>query len=98
MSDVRAPRKTKSGRIKRKAALVTDGKEPVATQWTAVPFAQVKPDSRREAFPSKSELQTFFDTFPNEIEENDKLILKQIDEAWLKKDLDEMFHLIKVSD
>lgn len=98
MSDVRAPRKTKSGRIKRKAALVTDGKEPVATQWTAVPFVPVKADNRREAFHSKSELQTFFDTFPNELEENEKLILKQIDEAWQRKDVDDMFHLIKVGD
>lgn len=104
MADIKAPRRGKSSRIKKKA-LMEDGEEsslkmsPVATQWTALPFVAVKPGSKRpEASRSNSELQIFFDTFPSEIEENEKFILKKIDEAWQRRDVDAMFQLIKVSD
>lgn len=104
MAYIIAPRRGKSSRMK-KNTLINDGEEsclkisPVATQWSGLPFAAVKADSKRhEASQSNSELQTFLDTFPTEIEENEKLILKQIDEAWQRKDVDAMFQLIKVSD
>lgn len=96
-------KKGKSSRMKKKA-LINDGDEsclkisPVATQWSGLPFAAVKADSKRhEASQSNFELQSFLDTFPNEIEEKEKTILRKIDEAWQRKDVDEMFQLIKVS-
>lgn len=103
MADIIAPRRDKSRRNK-KNALMKDGEEsslsPFATQWTAVPCAAaVKADSKtNKATQSNSELQTFLDTFPNELRDNEKLVLKKIDEAWQRKDLDAMFQLIKVSD
>ena len=97
------PRRGKSSRMKKKA-LINDGEEsclkisPVATQWSGLPFAAVKADSKRhEASQSNFELQSFLDTFPNEIEESERSILRKIDEAWQRKDLDAMFQLIKVS-
>ncbi|KAL9978711.1 hypothetical protein ACROYT_G016261 [Oculina patagonica] len=103
MADIIAPRRGKSIRRNKKNALMKDGEEsslkmsPFATQWTALPFAEVKADSKtHKATQSNSELQTaFLDTLPNELRDNEKLVLKKIDEAWQRKDLDAMFQLIK---
>ena len=93
----------KSSRMKKKV-LTNDGEEsclkisPVATEWSGLPFAAVKADSKRhEDSQSNFELQSFLDTFPNEIEESERSILRKIDEAWQRKDVDAMFQLIKVS-
>ena len=103
MAYIIPPRRGKSSRMKKKA-LINDGEEsclkisPVATQWSGLPFAAVKADSKRhEASQSNFELQSFLDTFPNKIEESERSILRKIDEAWQRKDLDAMFQLIKVS-
>jgi len=103
MANIIPPRRGKSSRMKRKA-LIKDGEESclkissVATQWSGLPFAAVKADGKRhEASQSNFELQSFLDTFPNEIGENEKSILRKIDEAWERRDVDAMFQLIKVS-
>ena len=101
MAYIIAPRSSKSIRMKKKA-LINDGEEnclkisPVATQWSGLPFAAVKADSKRHQA-SQSNVESFLDTFPNEIEENEKSILRKIDDAWQRKDVDAMFQLIKVS-
>lgn len=103
MAYIIAPRRGKSSRMKKKA-LTNDGEEsclkisPIATQWSGLPFAAVKADSKRhEASQSNFQLQSFLDTFPNEIEESERSILRKIEEAWQRKDVDTMFQLIKVS-
>ena len=103
MAYIVAPRRGKSSRMKKKP-LINDGEESclkistVATQWSGLPYAAVKADSKRhEASQPNFELQSFLETFPNEIGENEKSILRKIDEAWQRKDVDTMFQLIKVS-
>ena len=107
MAYVLAPRRSKSRRMKKKV-LLRDGEESllkistVATQWPAMPClpfaAGLKTDSTRNATAQpNSELQAYLDTFPTEIKDNEKMILKKIDQAWQRKDMDEMFQLIKVS-
>lgn len=46
---------------------------------------------------SKSGLNIFFDTFSDNVTENELYVLRKIDEAWKLKDLDGMFRLINVS-
>ena len=67
------------------------------TQRMALPFAAVRNSKRQEDPLSSSESNLVFDTFPKKIEEDEQFILKQIEDAWQAKDLEAMFHLIKVS-
>lgn len=104
MAYIIPPRRDKSSQRMKRKAFLKEGEDScmkmssVATQWTALSSAAVKSSKRHVASQSNSELQTFLDTFPNEIQENEKFLLKMIDEAWQRKDVDAMFQLIKVSD
>ena len=106
MAYVLALRKGTSKRTKKKI-LLKNGEEglldrsTVATQWPtlpSLPFAGVRKTdrSRNTTSQSTSELQTWLDSFPGKVKENEKMIFKKIDEAWQRKDIDEMFQLIKV--
>lgn len=39
----------------------------------------------------------YFNSFVNEIAENEKITLQRIDEAWQARDVEKMFQLIEVS-
>lgn len=70
----------------------------VATQRITSPSAKSRSTKRRQDDTSlTSELNIFFNTFPNKIIENEQFLLQQIYEAWRTRDLDTMFRLIKVS-
>ncbi|XP_022782439.1 homeobox protein SIX2-like [Stylophora pistillata] len=105
MAYVLALRKGTSKRTKKKI-LLKNGEEglldrsTLATQWPTLPclpFAGVRKTdrSRNTTSQSTSELQTWLDSFPGKVKENEKMIFKKIDEAWQRKDIDEMFQLIK---
>ena len=46
---------------------------------------------------SISHNNVYFNSFVNEIAENEKITLKRIDEAWQARDVEKMFQLIEVS-
>ena len=105
MAYVLALRKGKSRRTKKKILLKNEGGllegSTVATQWPTLPclpFTRVlKTDSSKStASQSTSGLQTWLDSFPGKVKQSEKIIFKKIDQAWQRKDIDEMFQLIKV--
>lgn len=104
MAYVLALRKGKSRRTKKKILLKNGGGllegSTVATQWPTLPclpFTRVlKTDSSKNtASQSTSGLQTWLDSFPGKVKQSEKIIFKKIDQAWQRKDIDEMFQLIK---
>ena len=75
-------------------------KLPYATASMSIvpPSSVTRAGKRQQDMPSsKPELNVVFETFSDNITENELYVLRKIDEAWKLKDLNSMFRLINVS-
>lgn len=71
---------------------------PYDTASMSIVSSENQAAKRQRNMPSsKSGLNIFFETFSDNVTENELYVLRKIDEAWKLKDLDSMFRLINVS-